>query len=432
MAFEPGGEKSAAYLRRAQNILVGGVNSPVRAFNAVGGLPLVVDHGRGPWFWDLDGNRYIDYVLSWGPLIVGHAHPAVLKALRRTAKRGTSFGACHPLEAELAERVRGALPSCEKIRFVSSGTEACFSALRLARGATGRPLILKFEGCYHGHADGLLVKAGSGAQTLGVPDSKGVPAAIAELTLTAPYNDLAAVEAVFSQHGRDLAAVIVEPFAGNMGFVRPAPGFLQGLRLLCDRHGSILIFDEVMTGFRVAWGGAQRLYNIRPDLTCLGKVIGGGLPAAAFGGRRDLMDELAPLGGVYQAGTLSGNPLAMAAGLATLDLACQPGFYDDLDQHMHGLFDGWRRLFAQAGRPLQLDSQGGLFGLFFSSAPVHNLSGAKASDTAFFIRWFHALLEEGVYVAPSPYEALFLSSTHTWRVVKATLRASERVLEKLA
>ncbi|HTB23358.1 MAG TPA: glutamate-1-semialdehyde 2,1-aminomutase [bacterium] len=432
MATDAGGPLSGAYFRRAQGVLVGGVNSPVRSFSAVGGPPIAVDRAKGPWFWDLDGRRYIDYVCSWGPLLLGHAHPAVLKALRRTAARGTSFGACHPLEAEVAERVREAMPSCEKLRFVSSGTEATLSALRLARGATGRPLILKFDGCYHGHGDSLLVKAGSGAQTLGRPDSKGVPPEIARLTLTAAYNDLAAVEALFKDFGKDIAAVIVEPIAGNMGFVRAKPGFLQGLRRLCDRHGGVLIFDEVMTGFRVAWGGAQGLCNVRPDLTCLGKVIGGGLPAAAFGGRRELMDELAPLGGVYQAGTLSGNPLALAAGLATLEVASKAGFYQAMDERRSVLLEGWRRLFAQAGRPAVLDGEGGLFGLFFSAKPVFDLAGAKASDTAFFTRWFHAMLSEGVYLAPSPYEALFLSSAHSPRVLRASLRACERALQKLA
>lgn len=429
MAAEGGGPKSRAYFKRAKGSLVGGVNSPVRSFLGVGGTPVVVDHAKGPWFWDLDGRRYTDYVLSWGPLLLGHAHPAVLKALREAAGRGTSFGACHPLEAEMAERVRDALPSCEKLRFVSSGTEAAFSALRLARGVTGRSLILKFDGCYHGHGDSLLVKAGSGAQTLGRPDSKGVPAALARLTLSAPYNDLGAVEALFSARGRDLAAVIVEPIAGNMGFVRPVPGFLKGLRRLCDRHGSLLIFDEVMTGFRVGWGGAQGLYRIRPDLTCLGKVIGGGLPLAAFGGRRALMDELAPLGGVYQAGTLSGNPLALAAGLATLKVAGRPGFYRGLGQGLELLLQGWRKLFEGAGRPATLDGEGSLFGLFFSKEPVKDLVGAKAGDAAYFKRWFHALLAQGVYVAPSAFEAGFLSSAHSPAVLRETLRASERALD---
>jgi len=432
MAAEGGGPKSRAYFVRARRVLVGGVNSPVRAFGAVGGVPVALARGKGPWVWDLDGRRYTDFVLSWGPLILGHAHPAVPRALRRSAAKGSSFGACHRLEAELAEVLRDALPSCERIRFVSSGTEATLSALRLARGATGRPLILKFDGCYHGHGDSLLVKAGSGAQTLGRPDSLGVPAALARLTLTAPYNDLAAAEAQFRTHGARLAAVIVEPVAGNMGFVRPAPGFLAGLRRLCDRHGSVLIFDEVMSGFRVGWRGAQGLYRIRPDLTCLGKVIGGGLPAAALGGRRALMDQLAPLGPVYQAGTLSGNPLALAAGLETLKHAARPGFYRGLAQALDFHLDGLRRLFAQAGIPAQVDGEGSMFGVYFSLDPVRDLAGAKASDAALFRRWFHALLAEGVYVAPSPYEAGFISAAHTPAVLRSSLRASARALERIS
>jgi glutamate-1-semialdehyde 2,1-aminomutase len=418
-------------MARASKVLVGGVNSPVRAFKAVGGTPVVVERAKGPYFWDLDGKRYIDYVLSWGPLILGHAHPAVLKAVRSAAARGTSFGACHRLEAELAEWVREFYPSCRKLRFVSSGTEAVLSALRLARGATGRPSILKFEGCYHGHADALLVKAGSGAQTLGVPDSKGVTASVARHTLTAPYNDLKAVERLFRKHGRDLAAVIVEPIAGNMGFVRPVPGFLAGLRRLCDRHGSLLIFDEVMTGFRVDLRGAQGLFGVRPDLTCFGKVIGGGLPAAAFGGRRELMDHLAPLGPVYQAGTLSGNPLALAAGLATLKIISKPGFYRGLNQILRALLAGWQALFAQAGVSVQLDGEGSLFGLYFSSQPVRDLVGAKASNSAFFAKFYHALLDEGVYLAPSAFEAGFLSAAHTASQIRATHAATARALTRL-
>lgn len=423
--------RSRAYMARASKVLVGGVNSPVRAFKAVGGTPVVVERAKGPYFWDLDGKRYIDYVLSWGPLILGHAHPAVLKAVRSAAARGTSFGACHRLEAELAEWVREFYPSCRKLRFVSSGTEAVLSALRLARGATGRPSILKFEGCYHGHADALLVKAGSGAQTLGVPDSKGVTASVARHTLTAPYNDLKAVERLFRKHGRDLAAVIVEPIAGNMGFVRPVPGFLAGLRRLCDRHGSLLIFDEVMTGFRVDLRGAQGLFGVRPDLTCFGKVIGGGLPAAAFGGRRELMDLLAPLGPVYQAGTLSGNPLALAAGLATLKIISKPGFYRGLNQILRALLAGWQALFAQAGVSVQLDGEGSLFGLYFSSQPVRDLVGAKASNSAFFAKFYHALLDEGVYLAPSAFEAGFLSAAHTASQIRATHAATARALTRL-
>jgi glutamate-1-semialdehyde 2,1-aminomutase len=423
--------KNKAYFKRAQKVLVGGVNSPVRAFKGVGGTPVSIAKAKGPYFWDLDGNRYIDYVLSWGPLILGHAHPAVLKAIRDTAAKGTSFGACHPLEAELAERVRDLYPSCEKLRFVSSGTEATLSALRLARGATGRSFILKFEGCYHGHGDSLLVKAGSGAQTLGTPDSKGVTAQVAQHTLTAPYNDLMAAQRLFETYGPQIAAVIVEPVAGNMGFVRPLPGFLQGLRLLCDRHQSLLIFDEVMTGFRVALRGAQGLFKIKPDLTCLGKVIGGGLPAAAFGGRREIMDQLAPLGPVYQAGTLSGNPLAMAAGLTMLTLLSKPGVYKGLQQGLDQLLGGWQRLFDQAGIPVQIDGEGSMFGLYFSRQPVHDLAGAKASDSAFFAKLYHALLAEGVYLAPSAFEAGFLSTAHGPAIIKATHQATARALTRL-
>ena len=423
--------KSAAYFKRAQKVLVGGVNSPVRAFRNVGGTPVVVDRAKGPYFWDLDGHRYTDYVLSWGPLILGHADPGVLKAIHATAARGTSFGACHRLEAEIAERVQDALPGCEKLRFVSSGTEATLSALRLARGVTGRSYILKFDGCYHGHGDSLLVKAGSGAQTQGRPDSKGVTPELAKLTLTAAYNDLAGTAALFRKHGKQLAAVIVEPIAGNMGFVRPVPGFLAGLRQLCDRYGSLLIFDEVMTGYRVGPRSAQGLFKVKPDLTCLGKVIGGGLPAAAFGGKRKLMDELAPLGGVYQAGTLSGNPLALAAGLETLKAVSRPGFYRSLGQSLHSLLSGWQRLFDQAGVPVQIDGEGSMFGVYFSGQPVHDLAGAKASDAAFFRRYFHAMLAQGVYLAPSPYEAGFISSTHSPAVIKATLRSTERALTSI-
>jgi glutamate-1-semialdehyde 2,1-aminomutase len=421
--------RSEAYFKRAQKVLVGGVNSPVRAFRGVGGTPVAIAKARGPYLWDLDGQRYIDYVLSWGPMILGHAHPAVLKAVRDSAAKGTSFGACHVLEAEMAEQLRDLLPSCEKLRFVSSGTEATLSALRLARGATGRAYILKFEGCYHGHGDSLLVKAGSGAQTLGQPDSLGVTTELAQLTLTAPYNDLAAAQALFKQFPGKIAAVIVEPVAGNMGFVRPKPGFLQGLRKLCDQDQSLLIFDEVMCGFRVGLRGAQGLYKVRPDLTCLGKVIGGGLPAAAFGGRRDLMDQLAPLGGVYQAGTLSGNPLALAAGLATLKLIRRPGFYQGLQQALDRLLGGWQRLLDQAGVPVQVDGEGSLFGLYFSAKPVFDLAGAKASDTAFFKAWFHALLDRGVYLAPSAFEAGFISAAHGPAQIQATLKATEAALE---
>ena len=432
MPFKFKRPKSDAYFKRAQNVLVGGVNSPVRAFRNVGGTPVFVDHAKGARFWDIDGHAYIDYVLSWGPLILGHAPPAVLKAIRDAAARGTSYGACHPLEAELAERVRDAYPTCEKLRFVSSGTEATLSALRLARGVTGRPFILKFEGCYHGHGDSLLVKAGSGAATFGTPDSKGVTPQLAQHTLTVPYNDLAAVAAQFKRHSHQIAAIIVEPVVGNMGFVRPVPGFLQGLRKLCDQSGTLLIFDEVMTGFRVAYGGAQAHYKIKPDLTCLGKVIGGGLPAAAFGGRKALMDELAPLGGVYQAGTLSGNPVAMAAGLATLKVCGKPGFYKVLQQSLDSLLSGWQRLFDQAGVPAQVDGLGSMFGVYFSPSPVHNFGEASRSDLSFFKKYFHGMLQEGVYLAPSAYEAGFLSAAHTPALIRQTHQATERVLTRLA
>jgi glutamate-1-semialdehyde 2,1-aminomutase len=423
--------KSEAYFKRAQKVLVGGVNSPVRAFRNVGGTPVVVDHAKGPYFWDLDGHRYTDYVLSWGPLILGHAEPSVLKAIHAAAAKGTSYGACHALEAEMAERVQGALPGCQKLRFVSSGTEATLSALRLARGVTGRPYILKFDGCYHGHGDSLLVKAGSGAQTQGTPDSKGVTPQLAKLTLTADYNDLAGAAALFKKHGKELAAVIVEPIVGNMGFVRPLPGFLQGLRELCDHYGALLIFDEVMTGYRVGPKSAQGLFKVKPDLTCLGKVIGGGLPVAAFGGSAKLMDEVAPLGGVYQAGTLSGNPLALAAGLATLKALAKPGVYQGLQQRLDQLLSGWQRLFDQAGVPVQIDGEGSMFGVFFSPLPVHDLAGAKASDAAFFRRYFHAMLAQGVYLAPSPFEAGFISCRHSSAVIKATLQSTERALTRV-
>jgi glutamate-1-semialdehyde 2,1-aminomutase len=424
--------QSENYFKRAEKILVGGVNSPVRAFRSVGGTPVIVERAKGARFWDLDGNAYIDYVLSWGPLILGHAEPSVLKAIQTAAAKGTSFGACHPLEAELAEWVRDAYPSCEKLRFVSSGTEATLSALRLARGVTGRPFILKFEGCYHGHGDSLLVKAGSGAATFGMPDSKGVTPDLAKHTLTVPYNDLAAVAAQFKNHGRQIAAIIVEPVVGNMGFVRPVPGFLPGLRKLCDSSGTLLIFDEVMTGFRVAYGGAQARFKVKPDLTCLGKVIGGGLPAAALGGRKALMDELAPLGGVYQAGTLSGNPVAMAAGLATLKICAKRGFYQGLEQSMDSLLSGWQRLFDQAGIPAQVDGLGSMFGVYFNPKPVHNFEEAKASDLSFFKKYFHAMLDEGIYLAPSAYEAGFISAAHSPALIRRTLAATERALTRLA
>jgi glutamate-1-semialdehyde 2,1-aminomutase len=412
-------------MRRAERVIPGGVNSPVRAFQAVGGAPPFIARGKGPHIWDVDGRRYIDYVGSWGPLILGHAHPAVVRAVERAARRGTSFGAPTAGEVEIAEEIAAALPSVEMVRFVSSGTEATMSAIRLARGATGRKKILKFEGCYHGHADALLVGAGSGVATLGIPGSPGVPEEFVRLTLQAPYNDLEATRDAFRAHGDELACVIVEPVAGNMGCVSPAPGFLEGLRALCDESRALLIFDEVMTGFRVAWGGAQRLYGIRPDLTCLGKVVGGGLPAAAYGGRRDLMREIAPAGPVYQAGTLSGNPLAVAAGRETLRRLARRGVYDALGASARALADGLRERATAAGIALSTTAVGGMFGFFFHPGPVANFADAQKADASRFRHFFAEMLGRGIYLAPSAYEAAFVSLAHGERELRATLRAAE-------
>ena len=424
--------ESRRYFDKARRYLVGGVNSPVRAFKSVGGTPVVMEKGKGPHLWDLDGNRYVDYVLSWGPLVLGHAHPAVLKAIQQAARKGTSFGACHSLELELAWLVRQAFPSMQKVRFVSSGTEATLSALRLARGVTGRDHILKFEGCYHGHADSLLVKAGSGAATLGVPDSAGVPRPVAACTLTLPYNDIQAVKRLFRKIGGQIAGVIVEPVAGNMGLVPPQSGFLETLRQETQKYGSLLIFDEVMTGFRVALGGAQEVFGIKPDLTCLGKVLGGGLPCAALGGRAEVMDFLAPLGPVYQAGTLSGNPLAMAAGIATLRHCLKPGFYRRLSETGRHLAEGWKRVFKKRKVPAQVHCLGSMFGVFFREGEVTDFSSAKGSDARLFARYFHAMLQEGVYLAPSQFESGFVSAAHGPREVGFTLRATEKALKKAA
>ncbi len=415
---------SKELFRRARRVIPGGVNSPVRAFKSVGGTPPFIVSGKGPRLRDADGRSYVDYVGSWGPLILGHADPAVLRALREAAAAGTSFGAPTEREILLAELVCSALPSVEQVRFVSSGTEATMSALRLARGATGRKRILKFEGCYHGHADSLLVGAGSGVATLGIPGSPGVPEEFVSLTLQAPYNDLDAAASAFKRWGDEIACVIVEPMAGNMGFVEAVPGFLQGLRELCDRTGALLIFDEVMTGFRVAWGGAQRLQRVRPDLTCLGKVVGGGLPAAAYGGRRALMKQVAPEGPVYQAGTLSGNPLAMAAGLVTLERLREPGSYETLGERSAALVEGLRTRAEEAGVPFTASAVGGMFGFFFHPGPVRNFDDARKADAERFRRFFAAMLSAGVYLAPSAFEAGFVSLAHRPKEIAETLEAA--------
>jgi glutamate-1-semialdehyde 2,1-aminomutase len=424
-------KKSQKLFNHAQLTIPGGVNSPVRAFKSVGGTPLFFQRGKGALVWDADGNSYIDYVGSWGPLICGHAHPDVIKAVQQAAERGLSFGAPTEAEVDMADLLRRLVPSLEQVRLVSSGTEATMSAIRLARGFTGRSRIIKFEGCYHGHADSLLVKAGSGALTFGQPSSAGVPAETAAHTLVLDYNDAAGVEAAFSREGGEIAAVIVEPVAGNMNLVPPRPGFLEMLRELCTRHGAVLIFDEVMTGFRVALGGAQALYGIKPDLTTLGKVIGGGLPVGAFGGRRDIMQCLAPVGPVYQAGTLSGNPVAVAAGLATLQLIQAPGFHDRLAATAHQLCSGLAEA-AQARRiPFSARNVGGMFGLFFRETPPATYAEVMQCDKDAFNRFFHAMLAEGVYFAPSAYEAGFVSAAHGPTEIERTLKAAAKVFAAL-
>ena len=425
-------DRSREIFDRSQEYLPGGVNSPVRAFGAVGGQPLVIARGEGPYLYDVDGNRYIDYVCSWGPLILGHAHPAVVEAVQRAAERGTSYGAPTEAEAELAQLVVEAVPSIEMVRFVNSGTEATMSALRLARAYTGRDKVVKFEGCYHGHADGLLVQAGSGVATLGLPDSPGVPASFAQETLVARFNDAAGVEALFERFGEKIAAVIVEPVAANMGVVPPLPGFLASLRAVTERAGSLLIFDEVVTGFRVAYGGAQSLFGVMPDLTCLGKIIGGGLPVGAYGGKRRIMEMMAPLGPVYQAGTLSGNPLAMAAGLATLRELQSPGFYERLDTLSSRLVEGAARAAASAGVSVRLNRVGSMRTPFFVDAPVVDYESARRSDRERYARFFHDMLERGVYLAPSQFEAAFVSAAHGESQIDATIAAAAEVLPRLA
>ncbi len=413
-------------------MIPGGVNSPVRAFRAVGGTPPFLVRGKGARVWDADGNAYLDYVGSWGPLVLGHAHPKVERAVRSALARGASFGAPTELEIELAELVCRAVPSLERVRMVSSGTEAAMSAVRLARAATDRDRILKFEGGYHGHADALLLGAGSGVATLGIPGSPGVPQRFAELSLQAPYNDLAAVASLFERYRGEIACVLVEPVAGNMGCILPEAGFLEGLAELCRRDGALLVFDEVITGFRVAYGGAQERYGVAPDLTCLGKILGGGLPAAAFGGRAELMDRLAPEGPVYQAGTLSGNPLAMAAGAATLRELARSGTYERLERHTRRLAEGLRALAEETHVELTTCHVGGMFGFFFHPGPVRSYADARKSNPERFRSFFHSMLDDGIYLAPSPFEAGFVSLAHRDTDLDLTLEAARRALRRAA
>lgn len=416
----------------ASRYIPGGVNSPVRAFRSVGGEPIFIERASGPHVFAADGRRYVDYVGSWGPMILGHAHPEVVRVVQERAALGLSFGAPTEIETQVARKICELLPSIELVRMVSSGTEATMSAIRLARGFTGRNKIVKFEGCYHGHSDSLLVKAGSGALTLGVPTSPGVPPELAEHTITLAYNDIAQVQQTFADRGSEIACIIVEPIAGNMNCVLPVPGFLEALRSVCDSHGSVLIFDEVMTGFRVALGGAQALYGIKPDLTTLGKIVGGGMPVGAFGGRRDIMEQIAPLGPVYQAGTLSGNPVAMAAGLATLEAICVPEFHQCLAERTTQLMEGLKHAALSASVPLSINHVCGMFGLFFTDkTPVRYFREVMACDVERFKRFFHAMLDEGVYLAPSAYEAGFMSAAHSEEEIEQTISAARRVFARI-
>jgi glutamate-1-semialdehyde 2,1-aminomutase len=420
--------RSSQLFDRAKRVLPGGVNSPVRAFRAVGGTPFFVAHGHGSSLADVDGHEYLDYVCSWGALILGHAHPAVLEAVCQAAGRGWTYGAPCEAEVELAEAVRKRMPSLEMMRFVNSGTEATMAAVRLARAATGRELIVKFAGCYHGHADGFLVKAGSGVATLGLPDSPGVPAALAGLTLTAPFNDARAVADLFREHAGRIAAIIVEPYVGNAGFISPDSDFHSALRAVCDQYGALLIFDEVMTGFRVAAGGAQSRLGVQPDITTLGKIVGGGFPVGAYGGRADLMKRIAPEGPVYQAGTLSGNPVAMAAGLATLRETSQPGFYEALEQRTARLVTGLDGIAQRHSVPITVGHAGSMWGSYFTAGPVRSFADAQRADTALFARWHKAALARGVFLAPSAFEAGFVSAAHTDADIDFTIQELDAAL----
>ncbi|MFN5463778.1 MAG: glutamate-1-semialdehyde 2,1-aminomutase [Cyanobacteriota bacterium] len=424
--------RSQEIFSAAQQLMPGGVSSPVRAFKSVGGQPIVFDHVKGAYAWDVDGNRYIDYIGSWGPAICGHAHPEVIAALHEALERGTSFGAPCELENQLAQLVIDAVPSVEMVRFVNSGTEACMSVLRLMRAFTGREKIIKFEGCYHGHADMFLVKAGSGVATLGLPDSPGVPRNVTANTLTAPYNCLESVKALFAEHPGEIAGVILEPVVGNAGFITPEPGFLEGLRELTQEHGSLLVFDEVMTGFRISYGGAQAKFGITPDLTTLGKVIGGGLPVGAYGGRADIMAMVAPAGPMYQAGTLSGNPLAMTAGIKTLELLKQPGTYERLTTITERLSSGLQDAARQAGVPISGGAISAMFGFFLCHGPVRNFEEAKSADTARFAKLHRAMLERGIYLAPSAFEAGFTSLAHSDADIDTTIQAFREVFPLIA
>jgi len=424
-------KKSIELYRRALGMIPGGVNSPVRAFKAIGISPTFIERAKGSKIWDVDGNEYIDYVGSWGPMILGHAHPRIVAALKMITTKGTSFGAPTPLEVELAIKVKKAFPSMELVRMVSSGTEAVMSAIRVARGYTGRNKILKFEGCYHGHGDSLLVKAGSGATTLGIPDSLGIPEDLAKHTLTALYNDLKSVKALVSQYPGQIACIIVEPIAGNMGVVLPERGFLEGLRKICDEEGILLLFDEVITGFRVANGGAQELYGIRADLTCLGKIIGGGLPVGVYGGKEKIMERVAPLGGVYQAGTLSGNPLAMTAGIETLELLKSKKIYQDLEKKTSYLTENISRIAEEKGIPLSINYTKGMFTLFFTEGPVRDYRTAKMSDTKRFAQFFIEMMEQGIYLPPSQFEAWFISLAHTQKDLDRTIEACDMAFKRI-